>query len=306
MKKLIFIIFAFTSINSTFSQFNTEIIDTEKLWSTLGSFDPLPGPSYKITYYHKFIGDTVINQIDYNKVWKSVDENHLYWNNIGFIRSDDNSDIFFRNHMGVEGLMYKFDVIQGDTFTINNTYLYGWTFTVEVIEIDSVLVSPLGQYLKRIKLKDADEPFSFEEYWIEGIGSLAGILYSGFHVHPLTGGASYNLLCQWKNDTLTYSNPGYPYCFNTTVSVSELPEEIPILSVYPVPLTSQSYISLNPNNINNGILEIRDIFGNLLKKVSIAQNNKILIDRRNFKPGIYIITLFDGEKLISRKKLLVI
>jgi len=301
MKKLTSILILCAFFFTAFSQFNPEIIDTAKIWSSL-EYTNFP-PWYKKTYYHKFMNDTIINQMNYHKVWESEDENHLYWTHIGYIRSDENNNIFFMNQGNMEGLIYKFDVIQGDTFTMNNPFIYSYEFTVEVIETDSVFISPLGQYLKRIKLTDPNAPYAFEEFWVEGIGSLAGILWSGMHIHPLTGGL-YDLLCQWQNDNLTYSNPDFLFCYNTNVSTSELLGEKPVLSVYPVPLTSQSFISLNSKDINNGILEIRDIFGNLMNKIPIVTNNKILLDRKQFKPGIYIIALFDGEKLITRKKLL--
>jgi len=173
------------------------------------------------------------------------------------------------------------------------------------LEIDSIFIEEANQYVNRIKLTDPNMPYSGEEYWVEGVGSLAGILWCGNDINPLTG-AEYNSLCLWQNDSLMYSSPGFPNCYYTTVSISESSEENDVISVYPSPLTYQSYVSLNAKKIKNGIMEIRDVFGNLIKQTSIIPNRRFLLERGKFKSGIYIIVLFDGGKLISRKKLLVI
>jgi len=210
------------------------------------------------------------------------------------------------NLQNTEGLIYKFDVVQGDIFTIHNTCFWiGNEFEVEVLEIDSIFVDEINQYLKRIKLTDPNMPNSGEEYWLEGVGSLAGILWCGNDINPLTG-AEYNSLCLWQNASLMYSNPDFNDCYYTTVSISESSEENSVISVYPSPLTSLSYVSLNSKEIKNGMLEIRDILGNLIKRTPIIPNNKILLGREQFKSGIYIIALFDGGKLITRKKFLII
>ena len=103
-----------------------------------------------------------------------------------------------------------------------------------------------------------------------------------------------------------YSNPDFPDCYYTTVSISESSEDNSVISVYPSPLTSRSYISLSSKKIIKGMLEIIDVYGKIVKKAPISQNKKIIIERNQFKPGIYIIALFEGEKLIVRKKFLVI
>jgi len=305
MKKMILIFLLGVFFYPAFSQYNTELIDETKMWSSLAYTCWGPSWTYK-SCYHKFSGDTVINQINYKRVWESEDEDHLYWTHIGYIRENDSGEIFYRNVAGNEGLLYKFNVDLYDTLVITNSYMnVNFIVTVRVEEIDSVFLSSINQNIRRIKLEVLDSPGYYEEYWLDGIGSSAGLLLSGFHAQPLTG-AMYSSLCHWMDNTLVYSNPNFSYCFNTTVTTNELNEKEATMSVYPVPLTSQSFISLNSEDIQKGILEIRDVFGHLVYKGFICKDDLILIERRQFKSGIYIITLFDGQKLITRKKLLVI
>ena len=300
MKKLTLILILSAFSFTGFSQYNSELIDTTKMWSTLDYWSWMP--SMHFTRYNKFSGDTLINQTGYTRVWEATDEGYSNWELKGFIREDTNSNIYLRTLYNQEGLIYKFNVNPGDNLSINNPFYVMCSTTV--LDVDSVFLELSNEWRKRITLAPVD-PYGNEEYWIEGIGSLAGILHSSYHSLPLTG-AGYDLLCYWENESLIYTNPDYNFCYSSTVSISESSEDNSIISVYPSPLTSQSYVSLNSEDIKNGILEIRDIYGNLIKRTPIIPRNKILLERDQFKSGIYIITLFEGEKLIARKKFLVI
>ncbi len=71
------------------------------------------------------------------------------------------------------------------------------------------------------------------------------------------------------------------------------------------PLVNKSYIIVKGLHFDNYQLEIRDIYGKNVCEYNIQQNKDILLDRGLFKSGLYIITLFDGNNVIARKKLIV-
>jgi len=208
-----------------------------------------------------------------------------------------------RNLINNEGLVYKFDVNPGDTFSVSNPF-HIYDFVAEVAEVDQVYIEPANEYRKRIKITDYEgNSWGEEEYWVEGIGSLAGILTSGFHLYSLTGGV-HDALCQWKNNVLIYSNPSFNFCFNI-VSTPEMTDESTEIIIQPNPLMNKSYIVVKGLHFNNYQLEIRDIYGKNVCEYSIQQNKNIILDRGLFKSGLYIITLVDGNNIIARKKLIV-
>ncbi|MCD4665163.1 MAG: T9SS type A sorting domain-containing protein [Bacteroidales bacterium] len=302
MKRGFLTIVFLSVIFDLFAQDNLQIIDPSKRWSYCFHDSFIPWNFY-MSYYVKFSGDTTINQLNYLKIWESEDEQYSEWYQRGFIRSDTNGNIFLRNLVNNEGLSYKFNVNPGDTFTVFNPFHY-YIYTAEVLYVDSVYVEPVNEYRKRIKITDYEEPtYAQEEYWIEGIGSMAGILNSGYHVYTLTGGLV-DALCQWKNNSLVYSNPSFSFCFNI-VSTLEMTDESTEIFIQPNPLVNKSYIVIKGLHFDNYQLEIRDIYGKNVCRYNIQQNKDMILDRGLFKSGLYIITLIDGNNVIARKKLIV-
>ena len=302
MKRLIIlIIFLSTTIN-LFAQSNLQIVDPTKRWSYMEWQNWSP-PWVKFPYYVKFFGDTIINQFEYLKIWETEEEDSTNWYQRGFIRSDSNGNVYIRNLINYEGLVYKFDVNPGDTFSVSNPFHF-YDFVAEVEEVDQVYIEPANEYRKRIKITDYEgNSWGEEEYWIEGIGSLAGILTSGFHLYSLTGGV-HDALCQWQNDSLVYSNPGFDFCFNI-VSTPEISDKPIFIDINPNPLINKSQLVIKGLPDANYKLMINDIYGKNIYEYSIQQNKDILLDRRLFKSGLYIITLFDGNNIIARRKLIV-
>lgn len=302
MKRLIFTIVILSIIFNLTAQSNLQIVDPAKRWSYMEWQDWQP-PFVKFPYYVKFTGDTVINQLEYLKIWRTAEEDSINWNQLGFIRSDTNGDIFMRNLINNEGLVYKFDVNPGDTFSFSNPFLY-YDFIAEVLEVDQVYIEPANEYRKRIKITDYDgNSWSSEEYWIEGIGSMAGIITSGVHIHLLTGGV-YDALCQWQNNSLVYSNPNFDFCFNIVSTPENYAETISI-SIDPNPLVGKSNIIIKGHPKSNFRLVINDIYGKIIYEYNCQQFKHITLDRHIFQTGIYIVSLIQENNIIARKKLIV-
>jgi len=299
MKKMILILLLGTFFYPAFSQYNTELIDENKLWTTINA-SCMPG--WHTSEYHKFEGDTLINDTTYTIVWQSNIESQESWYIKGFIREDNQQRYYFRNNTGYEGMIYDFDVNVGDIIAIDNPFHYTIVNT-EVLEIDSVMLEPGGVIRKRIKLA-ADE-FGIDEYWIKGVGSSAGVLMSGFHVIMLTGGQWY-ALCHWENNDLIYTNPLYSFCFETTVGTEEFSEKDNEVQVIPSPVTESSdlKISIDDQGVYN--LEIYDMYGKRIMNNMVQAESKISIQRSDFQPGMYVVVLIKENKLIARSKYLVL
>jgi len=282
------------------AQSNLQIVDPAKKWTYL-SYQPWSPTFYKQSYYVKMDGDTVINQKNYLKIWETENSLMIDWYMIGYAREDTNGDVYFKRY-SEEGLAYKFDVSVGDTFTMNNPF-HMLTFTAEILAIDTVNVEPSNLDRKRIKLSEYNSTWSGEEYWIEGVGSIAGIIWSGNDVVPLTGEELYSL-CQWEYDFLVYSNPEWNSCF-ITVSTEEIQEDAPGIIIQSNPLTDQSIVSIKFLDGKNLSIDIHDIFGKLVQTYPVDQDSKIVLHRSQFKSSLYIVSLNDGNKTIAREKLLI-
>ena len=176
------------------------LVDSLKKWSGMNcSIDPnyTWGPFDCQTSLIKFSGDTIINSLSYLKVFKS-DTLQQNWELQGYIRENSGKEIYFRNLIGLEGLMYDFSIGLNDTVAIENTYSGGWPGILVCNTIDSLLIG--NEYRKRFYLFDNNTPI---DTWIEGIGSEYGVLKSsGFVV-----GGTYDLLCYYENDSLIYTAP---------------------------------------------------------------------------------------------------
>jgi len=104
------------------------------------------------TFIYKFSGDTLINDIDYLKVFKTSDSLEIAWTSYGFIRETEDKEVFFRNLEDSEGLLYDFDAEINDTIYLINTtseFEYMDTMAIVVSDIDSIEIN--GTYKKKKK-----------------------------------------------------------------------------------------------------------------------------------------------------------
>ncbi len=299
MKRLILVLFVFSFFTSIQSQNSLELVDQGKMWSYFEHSAGGP-PGYNVTFYHKFEGDTVIDQFYYYKVWEATDELYQNWYPYGYIRSDWEGSVYYLDNLFNGGLIYKFNVVPGDTFEIHNG---NFIFTAQVVSVDSVQIFPLNETRKRITITNYDDPYSNEE-WIEGIGSMAGVLNSGFKAIMLTG-AYYDILCQWEDEIEIFSNSQYSFCYQTTVSTPEYSLDETAFKIFPMPLEYESMIKVN-EAITKGKIQIFDIFGKLVFESAIVNNKVLTLNKRDFASRIYVVVLYDGEKIIAKRKLIVL
>ena len=89
-----------------------------------------------------------------------------------------------------------------------------------------------GNLLKRISLKLHDY---LTDYWIEGIGSTLGIIYSGNFAIDF----STDLLCATQKSTTIYNNPTYNDCYIYTGINSNT---VPKIRIYPTIVQDYLYI----------------------------------------------------------------
>jgi hypothetical protein len=108
MKSILIVVFSVLAL-SVSSQTGNYIVNDSRVWSTV-NIHCLPGGNSYSTYYIKFYGDTLIEGLLYQKMWRSDDQNQENWDFYGSIREDDGSRIYLRPPGYIEGLIYDFGV----------------------------------------------------------------------------------------------------------------------------------------------------------------------------------------------------
>ncbi|MBI9038806.1 MAG: hypothetical protein JEY97_11785 [Bacteroidales bacterium] len=225
IKNFVFIILIsmLIHINNCKSQNQSSFVKDNKKWN-IYEFYKTTKEHHK-TYQIKLKGDTIINEIKYFSVFLSTDlTKDEIWIRLGFIREDTTQKVFFL-YNEQEFLLYDFSVKVGDTLEIYNTYRKKPGIPINehckliVSEVDSVFIK---KQRKRIILHQICSS-SAKSVWIEGLGDLKGIFHSSLEysicndndnrvVGHKMGGASYQLLCVYENDTLIYKNPKIDNC----------------------------------------------------------------------------------------------
>ena len=172
------------------------IVEDGKQWNVLFSYpwNP-PEPPHRYTDIYKIEGDTLLDGVSYKVMYTTRNEDLTDWNCWGFLRETEDRQVFSRRpSTSDEQLLYDFSMQIGDTIFMYEDYMV-------VVEIGEVLVG--DEPRQQIVL---EYPFGETETWIEGIGSLYGIIDSGSHF--LVGGST-DLLCYYEDGDLIWQN-SYP------------------------------------------------------------------------------------------------
>lgn len=245
----------------------------------------------------------MINANAYKKIIKSYDEQMEDWELFGFIIEQDNK-YFMRNLVGEEGLVYDFDVNVGDTVFINNPFGF-ISFEVAVTNIDSIFIEPANEYRKRITLFEF-ENLGNEEYWIEGIGSLAGITQSGWDMTLLTGLSEFTLLCYYEESELTYKDYSYPVCFYPSVGISSYIHIEMDFNIFPNPVKDISSLILDNPNHQKLTIKIFNSIGSLINEHHVESTTKIKIHSSAYPKGVYFYQVIQGNQQIFNSKFIVL
>ncbi len=204
---------------SSFSQ-NNSIADTANRWyiaqADMSSRD-------KINYYYlKLQGDFVINNKHYFGITKIfIDPKDNDTMRMGYLREDTLRNVYYIPTNSVnEYLIYAFPQKQGVKFNIFDKWYYGintsniYLQEVNITAIDSILTE-IG-YRKRYTVKRTCKS-SGKNIWIDGIGSVNGLLESKIHSSCIVngviavsiGGIPSHLAAFTRRSILEYIDPHY-------------------------------------------------------------------------------------------------
>ena len=210
------------------------LIEENKRWTVAHSIS-IYFPFYHwYSYAYKFDGDSIINNLTYQKLYQTADENRTNWNFCGLLREDDNHKVYMRKNDGQDGILYDFSLELGDTvwFTYHQPNVYA---VVTAIDMTDTIDGIYGDVRRRITLTyDVD----IVEQWIEGIESTIGLLESGTGNYV---GENIEMVCVLKDNNKIYSADGQNgSCWLTYTGIDDEKENKHL--VYPNPTMNYIYI----------------------------------------------------------------
>jgi len=292
--KNIFVLFILlvTSTYNLLSQVNILDKDLDKLWYIVsgGFCDYSLDTCFMKTDVFKLGSTLMENEIEYTSVLRSSNPNLILWDTIGYIREVKRKVFYKPSSKKYEFLLYDFGLeLSSDIYLHNRLYgIDSLKFTVT--KIDTILIG--NEKRKRIFLSGDQD-----EVWIESIGSLKGLIFSGIFI----SGGFRELSCFSENGEIVYKNPKYENCLCTTIEDAI------------IDLTNEPILYPNPSN---GAVIIRDMINATFQLFDLSglrvMNSKIKthhfnIDVSKLKGGVYIykINYLDSNvvgKLILKDK----
>lgn len=259
------------------------LVEDGKQWNVLFSYPwSPPEPQHKYTDIYKIEGDTLVDGVPYKVMYTTRNENLTGWNFCGIIRETEDKQVFYRRYGSPdEEMLYDFSMEVGDTICMCD---YGYDeCCMVVIEKGETIVN--GEPRQQIVL---EYPFGngVEEVWIEGIGSLYGIIDSGSLF--LTGGTT-NLLCYYEDCDLIWQNtmPGFDMCHIINPDGIEEDETFSVVSVFPNPSKGKVIIE----GVEVTEVKVYNALGQLVKIV----REKNEIDVAGLLEGVYLLRVKDAK-----------
>ncbi len=196
------------------------IVDSSNVWTIVKHYRTIQ--HHWSTYNLRLEKDSLSKKLEYFKIIRSnilKTEKEVFDRELGFIREDENGNVFFSKDKEKELLLYSFDVREDDTITVYNPLSY--YDDKEILIVDSILEVLIDRKVcRKIVLKPICKVKS-RTHWIEGIGDLKGLLnntISGISclsdsiVGISIGGGSEQLSCFEKNHEIIYRNADFEQC----------------------------------------------------------------------------------------------
>ena len=269
------------------------------------------------SYTIRFEGDTVINGFDYKRI---IRDRHFYHSSeiIGYIKEDTLGKVYAMNNSFEEGILFDFGAGQGDTIVVHNTIMDWWDydcpwFAELTIVVDTVYtIESLDGMPRRVSVVQRIND-SFQEYWIEGIGSLAGVTKSGTYLFEELSCPPFlrnYLMCYFEDDSLVYYHDYYDHQHNcrhsSTINVEETARNTTPVKIIPNPITG-GFFHLESSEPFQGGIFIYNALGKMVYKTTVhLPETNIRVPTASLAPGIYVVKLAcKNGKTFSASKFIV-
>jgi hypothetical protein len=243
--------------------------------------------------------------IEYREINQSNDETigiHTYkkfidnTNQQFLLREDIDGKKIYKLINGSEVLLYDFSLQVLDNITLVNEQNY------QVQSITNINVN--GGQRRQFYLRNLDNNSPFpNEVWIEGVGNYGHPLLA---TNEIFSDPIFELKCSFQNGENIFNqgiaNGGNPT--SCTLSLQEQNDLSKKISFAPNPFTTELKISTTIS-FNNSTLKMYNSIGQIVKQLNNVNGQEIILKRENLSNGIYLIQLFENEKLLTSNKILI-
>ena len=238
-------------------------------------------PLYKYNYVFSCSGDTLVEDVRYSKLIRTLDGGEPYL--FTLLREEDGKvwALYFLNNPE-EFLLYDFTANVGDNLVVGD---FGTNYVVDSISTEHIG----GLDRKKLWLSTYDYLGNLQvrETWVEGIGSNLGMPWSGWGVGVYDFYS--RLLCFHQDGELIWQNPDYDGC--TYTAVEEIQNEETV-SIYPNP----TYGMVNIDGYEIIEVKVYNVLGQLVK-----ETKENVIDLSAQEAGIYILKVITPSGVITKQ-----
>ncbi len=260
---LVFVLFK----NALNAQITDNIVKTNAVW-----VENIPDWAFGYT----FGNDTLVNSTNY----KILNEVNIGINGgtvnskTDYLLREENRITYLKAPLQDEKILYNFNLTKGDSFNFsfeNNNPNYKTLYKIDSIKLNDNSYSKIF-FFEDVEFYEMAEP---EFIWIEGIGSLASLIY------PIDKKAS--LRCFLEDNIKYYGNKAISDCFS--VSVNELHSDLAIKFQNPV----ANQLNIQFENKISGAFKVYNSFGSCVLKENFEE--QILITEINWPAGLYYVII---------------
>ncbi len=244
-----------------------------------------------ITEEYRVDTDTTI----FNQTWKKIKmistQNPNFINKF-FLREDTiTKKIYAMNPGQAPHLYFDFDANINDTLLLYNL-MYNEIDTF-IVNNKSLVMTVDSIYRNSLKIRNTSIPFSFFEYWIEGVGSTNG-LYYGNKLQYLNSIFT-RLEASCSNNQLVYNGGDleFNYCsFNIGINETEINST----KIYPNP--ASDFLQID-NLTEKTKLEVFSMDGKLHQTKVVYGNTTINIE--NLPDALYLVKIQTDSGVLIKK-----
>jgi len=247
------------------------------------------------TYYYE--GDTLIG----TNTWSVMMARPLAGSGdvpafIGCSRSADDL-VFFRDITEATDTLYDFSLLPGDSVY----YPEPIDAFLNVVLVTSVLIANEPHRVIDFAPFLGQIPSSFEERWIEGVGSIHGPLFPRYPRNFMSEvpGDSLMLTCFERADTLLWSHQDYPDCIVNIILGIEHPQLTDSrANVWPNPGSQEVHVAVDLTGPLTVVF--RDLQGRTIQQHGV-QGSPARFDTSFLANGIYTVQVIGRSGTLATK-----
>ena len=252
-------------------------------------------------------GDTIIDSVDYKKVYLYAGQDFDNKQYYTAIRSDTNKKVYV--YFDREYLLYDFDFVEGKKVLIDlpDSILHPFypydpfspydssVAVFEFVEVDSVFI--FGKMRKRAWVVNPYIERGSLTYWIEGVGSSQGLFYNNLFYGKTNTLAFTKRLEEFSDTMVEY------VCADYLTSIIELDEVE--FQIAPNPTGTFTKISLEAPLASAASIRIFNNQGVLIQEEEIeAGSSQLELSFSSQSQGLYLIQLFHEGKIIGEDRII--